>query len=228
MPLLRWGVRRKRTPRHLDLRLEAEPSLKLDGIPDAEKVQIVIRAPVDNLVDRCLSRVVQPLEIMFEHHLWATQFLIQHCKTLTAEQLEYSTPGTYGAIIPTITHLIAEDQRLLERLTGESAATSVTEEGAFRLEELEAVWEGEARRWREVIARVNELSVTLPARGKWPEVPHAEGLVLLEAIQHGNDHRTHVCSVLGANGLDVPFLCGWMFWRSTGRVGIVEQPAVNA
>ena len=46
--------------------------------------------------------------------------------------------------------------------------------------------------------------------------------MLLEALQHGNDHRTHVCSVLGAHDLPVPFLCGWMFWRSTDRVKAAE------
>ena len=168
---------------------------------------------------------VSDLEIIFEHHIWATRTLIEHCQKLTPEELALSTPGTYGAVVPTITHIIAEDQRLLTRLTGEPAETEVTEDGTFTLEELHAVWERQSERWRAVLAQGEELDVTLPARGSWPPVPGARPLVLLEAIQHGNDHRTHVCSVLGAHGLPIEFLCGWAFWRSTGRVAPAPAPA---
>jgi uncharacterized damage-inducible protein DinB len=153
------------------------------------------------------------------------QALIEHCQTLTREQLELSIPGTYGAIVPTLTHVIAEDQRLLKRITGQDAKEPVTEDGTFTLEQLHGVWLDQAERWRAVMRGLDTLDVTLPARGAWPEVPHAQELILLEAIQHGNDHRTHVCSVLGAHGLEVPFLCGWQFWRSTGRV--VRSEAVQ-
>lgn len=156
--------------------------------------------------------------MFFEHHVWAMRALIEHCQKLTRGQLELSLPGTYGAIVPTITHIIAEDQRLLKRITGRDAERVVIEDEVFTLPELHAVWIVQAERWRAVMRGLDGLDVTLPARGAWPEVPHAEQLILLEAIQHGNDHRTHVCSVLGAHGLEVPFLCGWQFWRSTGRV----------
>ncbi|SOR77370.1 DinB family protein [Streptomyces chartreusis NRRL 3882] len=168
---------------------------------------------------------VDDLEIIFEHHLWATRTLIEHCQTLTPEQLELSTPGTYGAIVPTITHIIAEDQRLLQRLTGERAEVPVTEDEDFTLEQLHSVWGGQSERWRKVLAQRESLDVTLPARDPWPAVPGARPLILLEAIQHGNDHRTHVCSVLGAHGLPIEFLCGWAFWRSTGRVARAGEPA---
>lgn len=158
------------------------------------------------------------LEILFEHHIWATRTLIEHCQTLTPEQLALTTPGTYGAIIPTITHIIAEDQRLLQRLTGEQVDVPVTEDSTFTLGDLQEIWAEQSERWRTVLAKIDTIDVTLPPRGPWPAVPGARSLILLEAIQHSNDHRTHVCSVLGAHGLPIHFLCGWMFWRSTGRV----------
>ena len=45
-----------------------------------------------------------------------------------------------------------------------------------------------------------------------PDIPDGEGVLLLQAIQHGNDHRTHVCSTLGALGEEVPDLDGWTYW----------------
>lgn len=158
------------------------------------------------------------LHVFMEHHLWATKYLIEHCQTLSPEQLKLSTPGTYGAIVPTLTHIIAEDQRLLKRLTGESSEIEVVEDFEFTLEELLDIWTSQSERWRKAVDGIEDIDVTLPPRGPWPEVPHAQYLILLEAVQHGNDHRTHVCSVLGANDVELPFLCGWKFWQSTERV----------
>jgi uncharacterized damage-inducible protein DinB len=37
-------------------------------------------------------------------------------------------------------------------------------------------------------------------------------MLLIQAIHHGNDHRTQICSTLGALGEEVPELDGWRFW----------------
>ena len=43
-------VRRKPAPRHLDLRLEAEPSHELDGVPDTEKMRMSFARPLTILL----------------------------------------------------------------------------------------------------------------------------------------------------------------------------------
>jgi hypothetical protein len=50
-------------------------------------------------------------------------------------------------------------------------------------------------------------------QGGYPDTGPAEGLLLLQAIHHGNDHRTQICSTLGALGEEVPELDGWAFWE---------------
>jgi hypothetical protein len=47
--------------------------------------------------------------------------------------------------------------------------------------------------------------------GQYPEIEHAVGLFLAQAVYHGHEHRAHVCSVLGAHGLEVPGLSGWEY-----------------
>lgn len=71
-----------------------------------------------------------------------------------------------------------------------------------------------ADRWTAFLDRLNAgtLDVTFPGRSDYPQTPHAEGLFLLQALHHGNDHRTQICSTLGALGLDVPELDGWTYW----------------
>ncbi len=50
---------------------------------------------------------------------------------------------------------------------------------------------------------------------EYPDTQHAEGMLLVQAIQHGEEHRQQVCSTLGALGLDVPDLSGWEYWLAT-------------
>jgi uncharacterized damage-inducible protein DinB len=45
----------------------------------------------------------------------------------------------------------------------------------------------------------------------------AESMLLIQAIHHGNDHRTQICSTLGALDLELPELDGWDFWAAQRR-----------
>lgn len=157
---------------------------------------------------------MDPLRTMFRHHFWATLGLIDHCATLPPEQLQVSVPGTMGTIHATLVHLVAADQRYLERLDGQKADPRVYESQvpAPPLADVRAALAAQAERWESVLDRVGDLDVTLPARGDWPETPHAENLLLLQAVHHGNDHRTQICTILGATGLPVPDLDGWSYW----------------
>jgi hypothetical protein len=63
-----------------------------------------------------------------------------------------------------------------------------------------------------VQARIGEIDVTLPARGTRPVLPHATNLLIGQALHHGNDHRTQICTVLSANGFESPDLDFWRYW----------------
>lgn len=158
---------------------------------------------------------MDPLRDMFRHHAWATRTLIDYCEALPREQLEAAEPGTYGPILATLVHLVAADQRYLEHMTGEKTAAPRREDTEPSLAELRTRFEAQGRQWEALLDRAAVLDVTMPARGTWPAVPHAEDLLFLLAIQHGNDHRTQVCTVLGALGLEPPEIDGWSYWAVT-------------
>ena len=50
--------------------------------------------------------------------------------------------------------------------------------------------------------------------GDWPTTAQAQNLLLLQALHHGNDHRTHVCTILGAHGLPLADVSGWEYWSA--------------
>jgi hypothetical protein len=70
----------------------------------------------------------------------------------------------------------------------------------------------QAMRWRALLARINDLDVTIPARSERPELPHATNLLLVQALHHGNDHRTEICTILTTNGFEGPDLDVWSYW----------------
>ncbi len=155
---------------------------------------------------------MDPLRTMFRHHAWATLKLIDHCAGLSPEQLQRTAPGTRGSVIDTLVHLVAADQRYLSQMDGEHPVHRVHESEPATLVALRAAMGLQAARWQTLVDRAPHLTVTIPARGGYPETPHAEDLLFLQAIHHGNDHRTHICTILGASGLEVPDLSGWAYW----------------
>ena len=156
---------------------------------------------------------MDPLDALFRHHAWATRRLIDHCAALPGDRLRATVPGTYGTIEATLVHLVAADQRYLEDMDGQAPGIRVSERGGQSLAEVRGAAELQAARWMALVRRAPELDVVRPAYDEDPDSEHAEDLLFLQAIHHGNDHRTHVCTILGAHGLDVPDLSGWTYWH---------------
>jgi uncharacterized damage-inducible protein DinB len=151
----------------------------------------------------------------FAHHMWATLRLLDAVERLDPSTLEGSIDGTYGPILQTLTHLVDADDRYLRRLASETLQP-YEDHGVQPVSELRLRMREHEQRWTTALATLEagELDARIKGRDDWPEAPHAEGLLLLQAIHHANDHRTQVCSTLGALGLDVPDLDGWAYWEA--------------
>lgn len=153
------------------------------------------------------------LRSMFEHHLWATEVLIHHLDRLPAERLDASVPGTYGSMIDTLTHLIDADARYLLRLRDPSPPPAEDRVG-IPLAMLRAEMPEHRRRWDEALTdlEAGTLHASILGREDYPDTDPAESMLLIQAIHHGNDHRTQICSTLGALELSLPEIDGWDFW----------------
>jgi uncharacterized damage-inducible protein DinB len=164
--------------------------------------------------------MTQPADVvrsLFAHHLWATETLIDHLAGLPAERLDEAIPGTYGSMVATLTHLVDADGRYLVRFEDPSPPPADDRTG-IPLPELRAEVAEHRARWQQLLDRLDDgrLSASVRAKPSYPDTDDAEGLLLLQAIHHGNDHRTQICSTLGALGEQVPELDGWEYW-ATGR-----------
>ncbi|MGA2512822.1 MAG: DinB family protein [Candidatus Limnocylindrales bacterium] len=160
---------------------------------------------------------MDPLGEAFQHHTWATEQLIRHLRRLPEAALTASAAGVYGEVLATLSHLLAADGRYLGYLEGTPPPRSSGPDPVRSLDELADQLRDQAVRWRVVLPGIEELDVTLQARGDRPELPHATNLIVVQALQHGNDHRTQICTVLSAAGYPTPDLDAWVYWMDRRR-----------
>jgi uncharacterized damage-inducible protein DinB len=158
------------------------------------------------------------------HNSWATRQLLAFCGALTPEQLEVSAEGTYGSILATLRHLVGAERRYRMRLAGETPEP-VDPTATAGLDDLDRMMEQLSRSWDEMAAgefapdRV--LSWTSTVSGARQEA--AAGLLVAQALNHGNEHRAQIYTVLTTIGVEPPDLDAWSYGLATGRFR--ETPA---
>jgi uncharacterized damage-inducible protein DinB len=155
---------------------------------------------------------MDPLSEAFQHHTWATEKLIRHLRGLPEAALSATAAGVYGEVLATLSHLLEADGRYLRYLEGTPPAPKTGPDATKPLSELADQVRDQAVRWRVVLDGIGQTDITIPARGERPELPHATNLLVDQALHHGNDHRTQICTVLSVNGYEAPNLDVWTYW----------------
>ncbi len=152
----------------------------------------------------------------FRYHKWANLHLLDVCAGLTGEQLQLSSPGTYGTISATLLHLLGAEQRYLRRLIGHEPQVSERDEfpGVSALKEIA---DRSGDQLVEVAGRITGDDVIDSQYGDQRFRMHM-GVVLLQALHHGNDHRTHICTILGQNGVEYGDMDVWAYGAVSGAM----------
>ncbi len=158
----------------------------------------------------------------FDHHVWATVHLLDACAALTPEQLDATVTGTYGTILDTLRHIVGADVAYLEVLAGDQADF---EEGDATLGDLRSRMVGHLRAWAGVIADDPDPDTeVIRYRDDGSEGHAPTGIRLAQALHHGTDHRSQVCTTLTALGIEPPEIDVWAFAESQGRYREVPPP----
>jgi uncharacterized damage-inducible protein DinB len=161
-----------------------------------------------------------PLIEAFRYNKWANLHLLDVSAKLSDEQLQLTAPGTYGTIAATLLHLMSAEQRYLSRLEG--SKPDINENGpALSIASL-----------REHAVRSGDQLIEAASRIKPNDAIDEErdgrllrlklGVVLVQAMHHGNDHRTHVCTILGAHEIPYGDMDVWAYGQTIGGIVPVE------
>ena len=163
------------------------------------------------------------LEDAFAHHVWATVRLLDACAELTAEELDTNVPGTYGSIIDTLRHTVGADAGYLALLSGGRRAE--IEEDGMDLSALRAAMVESGPAWSALLATEPDPEATVVRHRDDGSESHAPmGIRLAQAIHHGTDHRSQVCTALTSLGIQPPEIDAWAFAESQGRL-VQTEPA---
>jgi uncharacterized damage-inducible protein DinB len=158
----------------------------------------------------------------FAHHVWATLRLIDACLPLSPEQLETTVEGTYGSILATMRHLIGGDASYLWVLT--DGHVSEVEEDRMDLVELRAVMESNGAAWASLIALdLDPDSDVVRHRDDGIDSSAPMGVRLAQALHHGTDHRSQICTALTTIGIEPPEIDVWAFAFEEGRLSEVAR-----
>ncbi len=160
----------------------------------------------------------------FAHHVWATLRLIDVCRTLRPEQLATTVPGTYGSILDTLRHLVGADASYLATLTEGRVAR--IDEAAMDLDELRAVMVANGAAWSSFLAAgdLDPEQIVARRRDDGSEARATLGVRLAQALHHGTDHRSQVCTALTQLGFEPPAIDVWDYAEAHGRFVEVPPP----
>ncbi len=158
----------------------------------------------------------------FRHHVWATVRLLDACTELDDDQLAATVPGTYGSIIGTLRHLVGGDVFYLGVLRGgepEGFAEESSDLGTLR-----SVMEAHNSAWQEVLDRESDPTTDVVEHEDSGYETHAPlGIRLAQALYHGTDHRSQVCTALTTLGLKPPSIEPWDLAQAEGRMFTVDS-----
>ena len=152
----------------------------------------------------------------FAHHVWATERLIDACLPLSPELLATNVPGTYGSITETLRHLVDGDGSYLYGLTGDRAHAINTDR--MDLRELRSAIKANSAAWSRLLAQNPDPdAITLERDDDGFERRATMGVRLAQALHHGTDHRSQICTALTSLGVEPPVIDVWEFGKIVGR-----------
>jgi uncharacterized damage-inducible protein DinB len=164
------------------------------------------------------------LDDAFRHHVWATLRVIDACLALDEDQFGTAVPGTYGSIIDTMRHTVGADSSYLFTMT--SGRVSLIDEDHMDLPELRATMERYGAAWSELLAQDPDPDAVVERRRDDGSETHAPfGIRLAQALHHGTDHRSQICTALTTLDVEPPGIDVWDFGAQVGRV--VEVPPTS-
>lgn len=162
------------------------------------------------------------LDDAFAHHVWATIRLLDACRALPPDGLATAVPGTFGSILETLRHLVGADAAYLHVLTGGRAPE--IEEAGMDVDELRATMASHGPAWAALVADDLDPDLDVVRHRDDGIDSHAPlGIRLAQALHHGTDHRSQVCTALTSLGVEPPEIDAWDFAWSQDRLAEVQR-----
>jgi uncharacterized damage-inducible protein DinB len=138
---------------------------------------------------------------IIRHNSWATSRLIDHIRSMPPATLDLSAPGTYGSIGATLAHLLRAERAYLAHVKGERP-TAEQRDPHIDLAQLADQARSLGEQWEHLV----RVAINPDLEAQTMHGVQTTGALLAQVVNHATEHRAHVCTVLGAHGLEPPAL----------------------
>jgi uncharacterized damage-inducible protein DinB len=155
----------------------------------------------------------------FRHNAMMNRRLMEACRQLPPEQLGATATGTYGSIGATLVHIANAQEGYAARLLDTERPERLPEDpfpGFDALVERFAHSDTQLEEAARQAGQDREVQVTGDdPPGTW-SMPVS--LFLLQAVNHGTEHRSQVATILTQLGVEPPEMDGWTYFFASGRM----------
>jgi len=151
----------------------------------------------------------------FRHNTMMNERILEACRGLSPEQLEATITGTYGTIGATLVHTANAQEGYASRILGVERPERMPEDPFPGFAALTERFE-RGNAWLEQAAvhpdrdRVIEFA---DEDGTWRM--DSASLYLLQAVNHGTEHRSQISTILTTVGIQPPEMDGWVYFEAT-------------
>jgi len=183
-------------------------------------------APRDTCRGACHHSLdmTEGLQDPLRHNTWATKELLTFCGDLPPDQLQATATGTYGTILSTLQHIIGAESRYRYRLSGMKPGWPREPEETADVGELSRMAAELGGFWEELATGPFDPDRTIDAaeRDTGRKFEVKAGILVAQVLNHGNEHRAQIYTILTTVGVQPPDLDGWMYGDATGRFRYLE------
>ena len=151
------------------------------------------------------------LDHVLRHNAWANKTLLEFCAGLEPAALDLSAAGTYGTLYGTLQHIVGAEQFYIRLMTDEVIGMPVRKTERRRLDDLIVIAALTGARAIDLAANDDVARVIAPG-----EDQTTVGIVLAQLVHHGNEHRAHATTILGANDRTMPKIGAWTYGIANG------------
>ena len=155
-----------------------------------------------------------PMLRQMRHDVWATHELLERCRSLTADQLQLTAPGTYGTIQKTFAHIVRANEGYLNTYgvipQPFIELTASVDEIASRL--------ARVRSAVEQLFKSKELDFDKKIHDERRKLDMELWVPLVQFSHHGSDHRSQIGTILTQHGLEAPELDVWAYASAEGAI----------
>jgi uncharacterized damage-inducible protein DinB len=160
----------------------------------------------------------------FHHNTMMNGRLVEACRGLSSEHLGATATGTYGTIGAMLVHIANSQEAYAARLMDSERPERLPEDPFPGFDALAERFARGNAQLEEAAAHAGEdrtVQVTSDdPPGTWSM---SVSLYLLQAVNHGTEHRSQVATTLTQIGVEPPDMDGWTYFFDGGRMVPVQE-----